>query len=164
MDKQLIADTASCMRLLDIYQYSASIKRYVDLQADDIPENMYQQGRRSFKAELLETESKSNAPDLIKVLVSLGERFVLQIEDDADKKSEEEDDKPLAHFEADFVALYEVKEELEEHALEQFIKFNVLHNVWPFWREFVFRSADSMHLPKPDIPLMNGMVLEKKDK
>jgi len=163
MDKTLIADTASCMRLLDIYQYSSSIKRYVDLQADDMHENMYQQGKRSFKAELLKTDSNNNAPDLIKVLVSLGERFVLQIEDDTDKESEE-DTKPLAHFEADFVALYEVKKELEDHALEQFIKFNVLHNVWPFWREFVFRSADSMHLPKPDIPLMNGMVLDKKDK
>ena len=163
MDKTLIADTASCMRLLDIYQYSSSIKRYVDLQADDMHENMYQQGKRSFKAELLKTDSNNNAPDLIKVLVSLGERFVLQIEDDTDKESEE-DAKPLAHFEADFVALYEVKKELEDHDLEQFIKFNVLHNVWPFWREFVFRSADSMHLPKPDIPLMNGMVLDKKDK
>lgn len=163
MDKKLIANTASCMRLLDIYQYSASIKRYVDLQADDMPDNMYQQGRHSFKAELLETESKANTPKLMKVLVSLGERFVLQIEDDADKENDG-DTKPLAHFEADFVALYEVKEELEEHALEQFIKFNVLHNIWPFWREFVFRNADSMHLPKPDIPLMNGMVLDKKDK
>ena len=163
MDKKLIADTASCMRLLDIYQYSANIKRYIDLQADDIPENMYQQGRHSFKAELLETESNSNTPKLMKVLVFLGVRFVLQIEDDADKENDE-DTKPLAHFEAEFIALYEVKKELEEHALEQFIKFNVLRNVWPFWREFVFRNADSMHLPKPDIPLMNGMVLDKKDK
>jgi len=163
MDKKLIANTASCMRLLDIYQYSASIKRYVDLQADEMPENMYQQGRQSFKAELLTTESKTKTPDLMKVLVSLGERFVLQTADDTDKENNDKT-KPLAHFEAEFVALYEVKEELEEPALEQFIKFNVLHNVWPFWREFVFRNADSMHLPKPDIPLMNGMVLDKNNK
>ena len=157
MDKTLIANTDACIKLLDIYQYSASVKRYVDLQSNDLLEDVYQQSKRSFKVELLEIEAKDNEPELMKVLVSLGNRFVVKTEDDASNME------PLAHFEAEFVALYEVKEELENHAIEQFIQFNVLHNVWPFWREFVFRSADSMHLPKPDIPLMNSMLPDKKE-
>ena len=150
MDKNPISNAASCLKLLDIYRYSSSVQRFSNLHPENTPENMTQQAKQSFKAELLQPEPKDSAPDIVKILVTLGDRLVSPDEDN------EGEVKPLAHFEADFIVLYEVKEQLKDGALEEFVNFNVLHNVWPFWREFVFSNAESMHLPKPDIPLMCG--------
>lgn len=44
--------------------------------------------------------------------------------------------------------------ELNENALKEFIQFNSLHNIWPFWREHALRVASLANLPKPQIQLM----------
>lgn len=54
---------------------------------------------------------------------------------------------------ATFSAIYRVLEEIPEDAIQEFAKFNVGYNVWPFWREYASSTATRLGLPSFPIPL-----------
>jgi hypothetical protein len=37
--------------------------------------------------------------------------------------------------------------------LFQIARYNAVHNAWPFWRQFVFSTANQAGLPCPEVPL-----------
>ncbi|OQY45522.1 MAG: hypothetical protein DRR08_29190 [Candidatus Parabeggiatoa sp. nov. 2] len=142
-------ETLEYFDLLDIHLYSSSIKRYEDIDLGNLPENLAQQNKRSIKIQILEPDNHSK-PKLLRVLIAFGIRFVKPISEE----SSNEDVNILAHIEAEFSAKYKLAKEPKDDVLRDFIKFHVVHNVWPFWREFAFSASESAHLPKPLIPLM----------
>lgn len=54
---------------------------------------------------------------------------------------------------ATFSAIYRILEEIPEEAIQEFAKFNVGFNVWPFWREYASSTATRLGLPSFPIPL-----------
>jgi hypothetical protein len=128
--------------------YSSSIKRYEDIDLGNFPENLAQQNKRSVEVQILEPDNNVSKK-LLRVLIGFGIRFVKPI-----SEFSHEEVNILAHIEAEFSAKYKITKEPKDEVLRDFVKFHVVHNVWPFWREFAFRAYESAHLPKPLIPLM----------
>lgn len=145
MDKELIGQAVKALELIDIHLYSTSITRFEEISSDSYPDDMAQQNKIFIKAEFLEKVDKSDDSKLIHAKVEFGLRFI--------EKEEEEEIKALAEIEACFIAKYHQLAEISEEAISEFMKFNVIHNVWPFWREHAFRSAAQAKLPTPMISL-----------
>ncbi|MBE0472403.1 MAG: hypothetical protein IBX55_23205 [Methyloprofundus sp.] len=145
MDKALITKAADALELVDIHLYSSSIARFEDIFSDEYPADMQQQNKLAVSAAVLASE---DGKKLINVKATFGMRFVLLAGD--------KEERALAEIESTFMAKYIQTEEIEEQALEEFIKFNAIHNVWPFWREHAFRMAAEANLPKPLIPFFRA--------
>lgn len=145
MDKELISQAIKSLELIDIYLYSTSITRFEEINSDSYPEEMAQQNKVSIKAEFLETADKLDDSRLIHAKVKFGLRFI--------EEDEESEIKTLAEIEACFIAKYHQLAEVSDDAIGEFMQFNVIHNVWPFWREHAFRSAAQAKLPTPMISL-----------
>lgn len=64
---------------------------------------------------------------------------------------------PLFQIEAVFQLDYELTGALGQAALDEFARFNAVHNVWPFWRQFVFSMANQAGLPCPEVPLTTSL-------
>lgn len=146
MDKKLISEAIESLELLDIHLYTSSLKRFEDIDNENYPENMFQQNKVYVNADVLEPESDEDSTRLIIAKVGFGLRFVIE--------NEESEIKNLAEIEACFVAKYHQSKDLSEDAIKEFLKFNAVHNVWPFWREFAFSSASQSKLPTPMISLL----------
>ncbi len=145
MDKELIGQAIKSLELIDIHLYSTSITRFEEISSDSYPDEMGQQNKISIKAELLEKADESDDSRLIHAKVEFGLRFI--------EEEEEGEIKNLAEIEACFIAKYHQLSEVTEEAISEFMQFNVVHNVWPFWREHAFRSAAQAKLPTPMISL-----------
>ncbi|BBW92529.1 hypothetical protein PS1M3_26160 [Pseudoalteromonas sp. PS1M3] len=145
MDKKLIREAIRSLELMDIYLYSMSVKRFEDIDAEHYPDEMSQQNKVSISAEFFEPVDEKESARLIHAKVEFGLKFILE---NADSEVTN-----LAEIEACFVAKYHQANEVSEEAINEFMKFNVVHNVWPFWREHAFRTAAQAKLPTPIISL-----------
>lgn len=151
MDKALIQEAADSLVLVDVFPFNSSVERKDDFFRDNIPEGMIQQNKIGVETSIY--QSKDSDERLVRAKASFGIRFSL--EDDEQKNV-------LGQIEAEFIAEYKMKHPISDEAMNEFTRFNVVHNVWPFWREFAFRTANDTKLPKPIIPLMKGQVFAKK--
>ena len=145
MDKELISQAIKSLELIDIHLYSTSITRFEEITFDSYPDEMGQQNKISIKAEFLEKADDSDDMRLIHAKVEFGLRFI--------EENEKDEVKTLAEIQACFIAKYHQLAEVSEEAISEFMHFNVVHNVWPFWREHAFRSAAQAKLPTPMISL-----------
>lgn len=144
MNKNLVQSAYNKCSLLDIYLHESSLKRAKDFNLMVKIENFKQQSMQAVKADLLANKYKDNNTSFIlRCYVDFGIRFV------KDNSAE-----ILAEIEATFCATYQCTEDLKDDELEEFVRFNVVHNVWPFWRSYVFKTASESKLPQPTIPLM----------
>lgn len=145
MDKKLIEEAIESLELMDIHLYSTSVKRFEDIDSERYPDEMSQQNKISVSAEFLEPVDEKDSSRLIHAKVEFGLKFILE-----NANSEVTN---LAEIDACFVAKYHQTNEVSEEAISEFMKFNVVHNVWPFWREHAFRMASQAKLPTPMISL-----------
>ena len=150
MDRELIQEAMDALELVDIYVNSSRIIRHqYDIFHDAFPEKMEQQDKITVEGYCLESNSSESEPEIIRAKIKLGSRFI-------ERDNEDNTIIELAEIEAEFVAEYIVNGDVSESALKEFIRFNAVHNVWPFWREFAFKSASEARLPRPIIPLMKN--------
>lgn len=158
MDKFLLNEAIQATELIDIFLYSSSINRYEEIFQDMHPEDMQQQSKLSVSAEFLEPEeSDLDYKRFIFAKLTFGIRLVQPEEDGKNKR--------LSQVEACFLAKYAVKNSVSDEALEEFVKYNIVHNVWPFWREHALRMSAEACLPRPRIPFFhNGKEPHKIDK
>lgn len=144
MDKALIAEASKYLKLRSINLYESNLKRFEALP--DAGE-LGQQTKLGVKADKIDTSNLDHSFGVLRVLVDLGVRVVkLTV------KSESEP-MPLFHIEATFQLDYELTGSVEQSALDEFAHYNAVHNVWPFWRQFVFNIANQAGLPCPEVPL-----------
>ena len=144
MDKQLITQAIDNLNLLDIVLYKSSFERFTDIHGQV---QLGQQNKLAVKADISEAiDDKNNTIHLLNVFVDLGIRV-------SDLSKEETESKLLYQIEATFKVDYEIVNQLDENALIEFARFNAVHTVWSFWRQFVFSTANQAHLPCPEIPL-----------
>jgi len=107
------------------------------------------QNKKDIKYTLQDTELESGEKDIsLYVYVNLGVRVA--------GKNEQQEEETVFYIEAEYLAIYHVKEKIENPAIEAFAEFNSVHNVWPFWRQNVFDIVSRAKLPHIDIPLFTG--------
>lgn len=53
-----------------------------------------------------------------------------------------------AIIEAEFIAEYQMIDELEDESIHEFCHKNVIYHVWPYWRELLSNQCIRMHLPR----------------
>lgn len=144
MDRELIQQASEHLELLDIVLFESNFKRFTESQNQ---RKLGQQNKLSVRAETGEAIDNENSPiNIFRVFVELG----LRINDLSNQEAKPE---LLYQVEATFRVDYELKSDLSEKALKEFAHINAVHNVWSFWRQFVFSTANQAHLPCPEIPL-----------
>ncbi len=154
MDKDLISQAVDNLELIDIYLHSSSLKRFAEISIDQFPENMGQQNKLAMEAEFFKSKPKKGTKQtsFISAKVFFGCRYV------------DDNKNLLSEIEACFVATYLQHDDVSEAAIEEFVRFNVIHNVWPFWREYAFRVASEANLPKPQISFYRTPSKPNKEK
>ncbi len=153
MHKELINIAAESLQLEDIYLHSSILERSSDLQTNrNMPEDLEQQDMMEINAELLECKNSSDEKiNILRALVKFGARFVT---------GDKDNQTIYATLEATFAAEYTVLDNLPEDTLEEFLNFNAVHDVWPFWREHTYHVANAANLPRPNIPLVAGQLFQ----
>ena len=144
MDKKLIVQASEKLELLDIILYESNFKRFTESHNQL---KLGQQNKLSVRAETGEAIDNENSPiNIFRVFIELG----IRVNNVSNQETQQE---LLYQVEATFRVDYELKSDINEEALKEFAHFNAVHNVWPFWRQFVFSTTNQAHLPCPEIPL-----------
>ena len=151
MDKQLIAEAMEKVEIVDIYLYGSTVSRHDEIHQNNIPEGMVQQDKLAVSVDLLEPieAGEDGADSLLRARIDYGVRFVL-----LSKAGDEDSVHVLAEITACFAATYRYQDGLSEAAISEFMRYNAVHNTWPFWREHALRMSAEARLPCPTIPLM----------
>lgn len=152
-------DATEHLELLDVYLWENSFKRFLDYQPGLHENHIVVLTRQGIKAEILEAESKQGQKsDCLRALISLGTRGVFA-PDDSPRTDEES---VLFEIEATFAAIYIIVKQPADDDIQDFVKFNCVHNVWPFWRQHVFDTLKRASLPQIVVPLFRGRTQKKK--
>lgn len=176
MDKDLLQRAQSVLHITDVAlrDSACALKDRFDPKYEH-PETDVQFLQRTARSEVLEIEDGGHAKHrLFRVYVDLGIRWIKRPPKPRARKSAAK--KPattapaepdvLARIEATFMAEYEMKEPVDQPALDEFALYNAPFNVWPFWREYVASQANRMNLPKATMPLNSlapkARALQKK--
>ena len=144
MDKSLIFEASKSLRLKTINLYESNLKRFRDLVNS---EELGQQTKLSIESEVLNISDLEPQNQTFRIYVDLGVRIVSTI------NNNELDPEPIFQIEAKFQLDYELTGSVEKTALKEFAKYNAVHNVWPFWRQYIFSTANQAGLPCPEVPL-----------
>ncbi len=145
MDKQLIEQTSENLKLLNIVLYESNLKQFSDSH-DQV--QLGQQNKLAVRAEIGEAINNKNSHiNFFRVFVDLGIRV-------NDLSNADDEPQLLYQIEATFKIDYELKNNIDEKTLTEFAHSNAVHNIWPFWRQFVFSTINQAHLPCPEVPLI----------
>lgn len=153
--RELIKQATEALRLQDILLHQSSLTRPTPFP-DQFEASAEQQARVSVRLERLDPDSASSEePSLMQCSVHLGTRLVATDDEETDA------DAPIyVEIQAEYRVTYEITvEDLGEAAMTAFAEFNVIHNVWPFWRQHVFDLIQRGGLPKLGVPLFAGIKL-----
>lgn len=153
--RELIKQATEALRLKEIILFQSHLDRPTPFP-DQPDQSAEQQARVSVRLERLDPEqAEDDSPPLMQCLVHLGTRLV------APGNGETESDPPVyVEIQAEFRVTYEISvQDLSEDAMKVFAQFNVIHNVWPFWRQHVFDVVQRGGLPKLEVPLFAGIKL-----
>lgn len=93
------------------------------------------------EVQLLTLDDQRN---ILRLKLRLGTRLV--------KPMEKEPSEVMAVIEAEFIAEYTLKHEIDEACIQAFAEQNASYHVWPYWRELVSSQCERMHLPRIVIP------------
>lgn len=140
---ELLSQAIAGLHLRDIVLFSSRFERPTPPpESPDV--EVLVQTKRQVRFERGETSEAGNVQQHLQVVVELGLRVVKNTDPDATVYFE---------IEADFLAEYEVRNEIAEDAVRVFSELNSVHNVWPFWRQHVFDVVQRGRLPHVEVPL-----------
>lgn len=149
MDKKLICEASKNLRLKSINLFESNLRRFNDLPEEG---ELGQQFKLEVQPEKINFASTNQVAEFLRVYVDLGVRVVLVSDED-----ENNEPVPMFQIEATYQVDYELIDSIEQAALDEFAKFNAVHNVWPFWRQYVFSIANQAGLPCPEVPLNTSL-------
>jgi hypothetical protein len=167
MDRNAIASATEKLELLTIALHESSLVRNKDEDPFSYPRDLKQQTMLGVKSERLTYESGKETIDILRCYVSLGARAVKEtskIKDKVvtDKYKSSGGVEVYFTVEATYRVDYQINKPLNKEEAEEFSNFNAIHNVWAFWRNFVFEIVRSAELPTLAVPLMRGINIKKK--
>lgn len=155
-------DPAEYLSLQDICLWEATLKRGVDEYQPAIHDGkMRIQRMRGLTADELEVvDGEGEGGRIIRVLVHLGARSLFaKDQGDAGDSNEHE---MLYEVVASFAVSYAVIKDPPEELMEDFYRFNCVHNVWPFWRQHVYDTLKRASLPLIEVPFFSGKPTSKR--
>lgn len=144
MDKGLIAQAAQSLKLRNIVLFEGELKRFAEL---NLQEPLGQLNKLGVRIEIGDGVTEDQTIRVFRAYVELGTRIVKH-PFEAGQEPE-----PVFQIEATYLVEFELTGDVEEVALNEFARYNAVHNAWPFWRQFVFSTANQAGLPCPEIPL-----------
>lgn len=146
-DRQKVAAAIDALDIVDIALFDCHLKRFEDVPAT--PElDLVQMWKRTVSCR---RDENSDFGKVFLAKIDLGVRL------GAPPPKEGDDPIIYAEIEASYVALYRIKHETDEQNLKLFAENNSVHNVWPFWRQFVFDIVQKSKLPHIEVPLIAGI-------
>lgn len=164
MDHKLMERAIDAMELLDIYLNEGRLIRDKNFDYGAQLQDVRQQSKLSVTADILSSANGQGDTGkrgaILRALVTVGVRFVATAGEGIEDEKSQKDQKGqpgstvMGEIEATFCAMYRYSNELSDDELAEFLRFNAVHNVWPFWREHALRVAAESKLPRPSIPLM----------
>jgi len=155
MDKKLIKNAAEKLELINILVSKLKFNKDENIELFEYPQHIQQQSILSTNCEKIDYKNKDGDFSKLRVYVTTGIRAV----DDVKKSVDEI--KIFFTIEATHSVDYLLKGELTKDEIYEFSNFNTVHNVWPFWRQYVFQVVNSAGLPKVNIPLMRGFDVKQ---
>lgn len=149
MDKQLIYDASNKLKLKSINLFEGNLKRFNALPEEG---ELGQQIKLDVRSEKIQGSSQGNQSfEVLRVFADLGVRVVLA------PSEPEKAPEPLFQIEAAYQLDYELTDFIEQSAIDEFTQYNAVHNIWPFWRQYVFSIANQAGLPCPEISLNTSL-------
>jgi len=95
---------------------------------------------------------------LVQISIRLGTRWADRGDPKHDESSEgdsgndKEDTDIKAIIEAEYIAEYELNEQLDRKCIDEYALKNASFHVWPYWRELLASQCARMNLPKVVLP------------
>lgn len=156
-------DPKGYLQMEDIALWETSLKRYLEYQPGLHAEHVTIQARRGVRAEFLEAEDQANNEEnYLRALVTLAIRGVFTPPDFDPSHEISDEESVLFELEATFAVVYLMIKQPPKERLDHFIRFNCVHNAWPFWRQHVYDTLKRASLPVPNVPLFSGSGRQKK--
>lgn len=154
MNTKLIKEAADNLHLVDIYLLNFNFEPHNDYHPSMI-----------FEGEQFKTQDKKEVICKKAVIANEeGEKTLFLIEALLGIRTLEEKEEgdgnldPVFTIEAKFRAEYLIKDtDLPEDALKEFSRYNGLHAIWPFWRQFIYDMMPRLRLPIPEVPLRSPL-------
>lgn len=148
MNTELIKEAAESLHLSDIYMLDFKFephKEYYPSLVFSENETLTQE-KKEIKCKKAIVCDEEGEKELLLVEALLGIRV-------SEKKYDDDVD-PVFSIEAKFRAEFIIKNpEISNDSLKEFSKYNGLHSIWPFWRQFVYDMMPRLRLPIPEVPL-----------
>ncbi len=148
MDKKLISDAANKLKLKSINLFEGNLKRFNALPEEG---ELGQQTKLGVRTEKIQASQDSQPFEVLRVFADLGVRVVCA------PSEPENTPEPLFQIEAVYQVDYELIDSIEQSEIDEFAQYNTVHNIWPFWRQYVFNMANQAGLPCPEIPLNTSL-------
>jgi len=92
---------------------------------------------------------------LLRIFVLTGLRWARSRNDSSTAEQTDDDDDNAdvrAFVEAEFIAEYRFRDELDTECLNEFAFKNASHHVWPYWREYLSSQVERLRLPRVTLP------------
>lgn len=159
MDKKLIEEAQDGLQILTIKLHSSKIIRADDFVRDEVDEKPMLQGMQQTRSVHLDADFGDEAMKILRVFITIGIRGIRKQGESGQENGSDEapsEDQVRFQLEATFRADYQLKQKVTKEALQEFTRYNVTHNVWPFWRQHVFDMVARADLPELQIGLYPG--------
>jgi len=162
MDNNLIVSAAKKLEVLDIVLHESILSRNKTISPASFPAlgEYSQQSLLNVSAEEISYVDGKNKTRIFRAYIELGVRAVEKVLENEVL----EEPKVFFFIEATYRVDYLLKKTLKAEEAEAFVQYNTVHNVWPFWRQYVFNTVGLAELPKIEIPLFRGIrQISKKE-
>lgn len=138
------------LQINDLYRWESKFERGIEFQSDVHLGRVKLQSRHTVEPEMLDAQTAEGEDvKVLRTKVTLGIRVTFVEHEGVEPE--------LLHLvEATFAVEYIVLRPLDEEQIQSFCKFNCIHNVWPFWRQYVFDTLKSASLPVVSVPFFPG--------
>lgn len=147
VNHELNKQAVDSLELLTIKLHDSLLERQDDFirdESDLTPELQAMQATKSMRLKGLADDGQEI--DILRVLIRFGVRGLPSSghpvggpdnSEAPDGEGQNSERRILFRLEATFRADYRLKADVSKEALQEFIRFNATHNVWPFWRQHV---------------------------
>jgi hypothetical protein len=146
MKNKNLQKAIECLRISDVYVRNLDSKcnENFDPKYSDMDQLAIQTKHLVSKSEVVQGDDEKK---IFRVFVEVGVKWL------AEEASSKEDVNPTALIEAEFVAEYNITNDLEDECLDEFALKNVSYHVWPYWRELLTSQCERMRLPRLFLPM-----------